>query len=793
MLKFFSYISNQKKIISFALLFFILVGFFLPTTVSALAPTTTSISPNNGPAQQDRDKKEEGFWSSLINFISNFYTFIITFPLQITAWSLNYLFYFFALLSEAGLKYVLNTIVADPNWAITRVTNPETGQPTIFGSIFVEMWNIFKDWANMVIVLALIAIAIAIILRFRDYQAKTLLPVLIIVALLVNFSILFVGLIIDVSNILMQDLLVVGEISITGKISQAWNKTVQPLNALNDHLAAVKYLVYNFFFAALYALVGVTLFLFIFIFLERYILLAILFIFSPLAFAFFALPATKPLTSKWWHLFITWSFMGVAAAFFLRIGVSIMDGLTKSQGAFAVNSLEPGDLAKFMVKIVLVTGFLFAGFKIAKKSSVVATLVSDTGKAIGRVAAGAVTGAVGGFMMGGPAGAAAGALSGGVAAAKRGGPMIAKNLREEAGSRLGEFGAMVGERIGILPAGTFEQQQIQRQSQRMKKYDELASGMKIEDNLRIAKSAPRGAQALSEKAASIRSLVESGNAHLLGNTIEERAAKIKFAQSYYGPPNSETNKTMWSKAVAKDADLAIHDEVRMKELRLKNPIKTATGETEIDYGNRISNMAIRDAYAQMDDSEFKRMSNADIISLAKEKSARGSKALEVAIEKKLLNLVGSFDETAKLVERSTDNYNSHAVEDAQKLDYRYAAYDSKLKNKIVQKRGMAMTEDQAKEEARIYAAKKLDVRAIRENQSEDIIDIKLLENISSKTIGNLDKENGLSYNKRLKFTSPELKREVYKKIVQYSPSGPTPNPTLYKEWTDKIKALDALT
>jgi len=64
-------------------------------------------------------------------------------------------------------------------------------------------WVIVRDLANMFFVLVLLVIAFATILRIESYNAKRLLPKLLIMAILINFSKMIFGLIIDFSQVIM--------------------------------------------------------------------------------------------------------------------------------------------------------------------------------------------------------------------------------------------------------------------------------------------------------------------------------------------------------------------------------------------------------------------------------------------------------------------------------------------------------------------------------------------------------------------------------------------------------------
>ena len=63
-------------------------------------------------------------------------------------------------------------------------------------------WPFVRDFANMFFILILVFIGLATILKLGDYGAKKALPRLIIIAILLNFSLVIVGFIVDISNII---------------------------------------------------------------------------------------------------------------------------------------------------------------------------------------------------------------------------------------------------------------------------------------------------------------------------------------------------------------------------------------------------------------------------------------------------------------------------------------------------------------------------------------------------------------------------------------------------------------
>lgn len=80
------------------------------------------------------------------------------------------------------------------------VTNMEA-----YTSMAKEGWKVSRDIANLFFIFIILYIAIATILQLSTYGMKDLLVTVIIVALLVNFSLVFTNMIIDASNILASE------------------------------------------------------------------------------------------------------------------------------------------------------------------------------------------------------------------------------------------------------------------------------------------------------------------------------------------------------------------------------------------------------------------------------------------------------------------------------------------------------------------------------------------------------------------------------------------------------------
>ena len=231
-------------------------------------------------------------------------------------------------------------------------------------------FDITKSFANIGFIFGLVVIALATAFRYQDYQAKKALPILIIMALLVNFAPVACGIVVDASNIVMNFFL--EEVSNADALYvvayDAWAKTIagfqnltgavtDSLGLLTEAISLAAFEMFASFFLLLYAV----------LFIVRYVAIWTLVIMSPLAFFAYVLPFTRHFFSKWLNQFIQWCFVGVPAAFFLYLTEQLI-----IQSATHISDMPPGSagnvfslsqsfssIFKYTVAIVLLAfGFL---------------------------------------------------------------------------------------------------------------------------------------------------------------------------------------------------------------------------------------------------------------------------------------------------------------------------------------------------------------------------------------------------------------------------------------------------
>jgi len=215
------------------------------------------------------------------------------------------------------------------SWLLSWVTGPGFISVGFTANEFVTpAWGLVRDLANMGFVIALVAIGLGTALRIGEYRAQKTLPLLIIIALLINFTPVICGVIIDASNIAMNFFLGGGitfekfrnMAGAESAILYGHGTSISVFEKLGSVLGII----------AFNMLGGFIFLLFAFLFAVRYVALWVLVILSPLAFFSYVLPATRRFWNMWWSQFAQWTFIGVVAAFWLYLGEQLINirGLT---------------------------------------------------------------------------------------------------------------------------------------------------------------------------------------------------------------------------------------------------------------------------------------------------------------------------------------------------------------------------------------------------------------------------------------------------------------------------------
>ena len=322
------------------------------------------------------------------------------------------------------ILFVSNIICALARMILGWVVGPYfTTLPYTHGGIVEIGWPIVRDFINMFFVIALVVIGLATALRIKEYQAQKALPTLIIIALLINFTPVICGLIVDASNIIMNLFLerLTGFAAI-GESFEMQGSIISELWRTPGHFFDIRYtasalgqslVMIIFDWVAAYVF-----FIFALLFIMRYVMIWALVIVSPIAFFSKIFPGAQKHLFKsilgwdeWWKEFIEWSLLGVVAGFFLYLAEQLMtiapgmiSGLPPGQGTSSWVDNPLVDFVNNFLPWMVVLVFLWLGYKIAKATSAMgaqgAIKAVDTGlkiaKAAGITAATLGVGAIGG-------------------------------------------------------------------------------------------------------------------------------------------------------------------------------------------------------------------------------------------------------------------------------------------------------------------------------------------------------------------------------------------------------------
>ncbi len=204
-------------------------------------------------------------------------------------------------------------------------------------------WIIMRDIFNMVFIIILLVIAFATVLKIEKYSYKRLLGGFLLAAILVNFSKLICGIIIDFAQVLMLTFVnafkAVGE----GNLAEMLGLTdLMNLEPTADSVSIGAEKVATLFLGlimSIIALIVVTIIMMIFLF--RIVILWFLVLLSPIAFMASVLPAFQKYSRQWWDKFISQVIIGPVLAFFLWLSFSIVQE-TPSQGGLYQTVAPPG-------------------------------------------------------------------------------------------------------------------------------------------------------------------------------------------------------------------------------------------------------------------------------------------------------------------------------------------------------------------------------------------------------------------------------------------------------------------
>lgn len=253
-------------------------------------------------------------------------------------------------------------------------------------------WGTIRDLANMGFIFILLYAAIQTILGIGSDTQK-LIRNIIIVAILINFSLFFTKIIIDISNILaifFYDAIAPGALNVSGLGAALTQNGITNtfMNAMNlQSLFNVKGLgeIPEIITIGLMGSIMLLIAAFVFfaaaiMFVIRYVILILVIILSPLAFMGFVMPQLGKYKDQWWNALSGQAFFAPIYFMLIWVSLQVVTGIGSSlrggtpvattdalSGIATVNTagLSAGAFAMFINFIVVIV-FLIASLLIAK-------------------------------------------------------------------------------------------------------------------------------------------------------------------------------------------------------------------------------------------------------------------------------------------------------------------------------------------------------------------------------------------------------------------------------------------
>ncbi|MDC1205649.1 hypothetical protein N8083_02265, partial [Candidatus Pacebacteria bacterium] len=262
------------------------------------------------------------------------------------------------------------------------------------------LWTLIRDLFNILFIFGLIYIGFRTILSSEDSSSKRTLGLLIVAALMINFSLFITKAIVDFSNIAALQLYsAIAQEEISNDLSASiteigtpGEKFVGTTGISESFMNQFKVITYaqtgviaeykdeDSSFVGRLAIYGLMMmfimligaFVFAaggFLMISRFVALIIFMILSPAMFLGFIFPLFKRYQDMWWEKLLKYAFVAPAYLFMLYLSLFVIDSLRISGSfadAFSADSFENGSFMIFL-NFFIIAGFLIASLLVAQQ------------------------------------------------------------------------------------------------------------------------------------------------------------------------------------------------------------------------------------------------------------------------------------------------------------------------------------------------------------------------------------------------------------------------------------------
>lgn len=257
------------------------------------------------------------------------------------------------------------------------------------------LWQVVRDILNILFIFGFIYMGIRTILNSEDSGTRRTLGLLIIAALMINFSLYITQVVVDFSNIAAVQIYnqisfqgnenttkIIGLFPVgQGSISSAFLDVAgvsSIFGSLPSGVDAGKIMIFSIFMMIFLIIAGIVFAMGAFLLISRFIALVIYMILSPVMFLGFILPSLAGKQKEWWGGFLKQAFFAPAFLFMLYLSLVVLQRLRgvigiSSDTAFTDmvggNEISGGFFTMLLFYIMMI-GFLYASIKVAQAMGV---------------------------------------------------------------------------------------------------------------------------------------------------------------------------------------------------------------------------------------------------------------------------------------------------------------------------------------------------------------------------------------------------------------------------------------
>lgn len=296
------------------------------------------------------------------------------------------------------MKLLINLIL----WMVSALISIAKYNDFVNSPPVVIGWVLVRDVVNMFFIVVLLLVAFSTIIGYKDFHYKAVLPKLLLMAVLINFSRTLVGVLIDFSQVVTLTFVNGFQAAAGGNFIQAFQLTkIATLSQKNPNpVDAVGLVGAGLLGIFVLIIASTTLMIMMLYFVARVVVLWMLLIFSPIAFFALALPgslskALGPFTGDWWSKLSSALTGGPIVAFCLWLSLAVIQSRPEYFGSemyrpSSSSEIEtakvgitevgdPGSLFTLMISIIM----MLKGIEMAVSSS--AGLHASVGKLAGKI------------------------------------------------------------------------------------------------------------------------------------------------------------------------------------------------------------------------------------------------------------------------------------------------------------------------------------------------------------------------------------------------------------------------